>query len=114
AKNPPFPHRRAKLVQRSIRLLLYDSKDAIGIVFQNRAGIAPRFRRTHPMTRPRLQPLNRNADIDFKALGRLTRGASSRLDRLLECFGYHWRDVGSRAASDSIGGWNPHRRLRLN
>jgi hypothetical protein len=48
AKNPPFPDRRAKLVQRSIRLLLYDSKHAIGIVFQNRAAIAPRFRRTHP------------------------------------------------------------------
>jgi hypothetical protein len=54
----------------------FTRKDALGIVFQNRAAAAPRFRCTYPMITPTLQPLDRTAD--FKALGRLT----SRRSRL--------------------------------
>src|ERR1700745_1365760 len=73
ARNPPLWHRRKKLVHCSIRLLVNESKDAIGIVFQNRAAAAPRFRRTHPIITPPLQPFDRGAGADLKALGRLTR-----------------------------------------
>ena len=81
ARKPPLVHRRNELVQRSIRLLVNESKDAIGIVFQNRATTAPRFRRTHSMITPPLQPFDRSAGADFKALGRLT----SRRPRF-DCF----------------------------
>jgi hypothetical protein len=78
ARYPSPVHRRKKLIQRSIRLLVNERKDALGIVFQNRAAAAPRFRCTYPMITPTLQPLNRRAGTDFKALGRLT----SRRSRL--------------------------------
>src|SRR5262245_34596697 len=78
ARYPSPVHRRKKLIQRSIRLLVNERKDALGIVFQNRAAAAPRFRCTYPMITPTLQPLDRTAGTDFKALGRLT----SRRSRL--------------------------------
>src|SRR5262245_47415032 len=78
ARYPSPVHRRKKLIQRSIRLLVNERKDALGIVFQNRAAAAPRFRCTYPMITPTLQPLDRRAGTDFKALGRLT----SRRSRL--------------------------------
>ena len=37
ARYPSPVHRRKKLIQRSIRLLVNERKDALGIVFQNRA-----------------------------------------------------------------------------
>src|SRR6516164_1420184 len=47
-------------------------KDARGIVFQNRSATTARFRCTHPVITPALQPFDRRTGADLKALGRLT------------------------------------------
>src|SRR5215472_5753911 len=72
AWDPSLSHRCNNLVQRSVRLLGNQGKDALAIVFQNRTATAARFRRTHPVITPALQPFDRRAGADLKALGRLT------------------------------------------
>ena len=72
ARNPSLSHRCNNLVQRSVRLLGNQGKDALAIVFQNRTATAARFRRTHPVITPALQPFGRRTGADLKALGRLT------------------------------------------
>jgi hypothetical protein len=72
ARNPSLSHRRNNLVQRSVRLLGNQGKDALAIIFQNRTATAARFRRTHPVITPALQPFDRRTGADLKALGRLT------------------------------------------
>ena len=103
ARYPPPVHRRKKLIQRSIRLLVNERKDALGIVFQNRAAAAPRFRCTYPMITPTLQPLDRRAGTDFKALGRLT-SRRSRLHCLDNSFAQVTRQRFRHPCS-------PHRRI---
>jgi hypothetical protein len=49
ARNPSLSHRCNNLVQRSVRLLGNQGKDALAIVLQNRTATAARFRRTHPV-----------------------------------------------------------------
>src|SRR5262245_65092719 len=70
ARNPSLSHRCNNLVQRSVRLLGNQGKDTLAIVFQNRTATAARFRRTHPVITPALQPFDRRAGADLKALGR--------------------------------------------
>src|SRR6516164_3439566 len=72
ARNPSLSHRCNNLVQRSVRLFGNQGKDALGIVFQNRTATAARFRRTHPVITPALQPFDCRTGADLKALGRLT------------------------------------------
>jgi hypothetical protein len=72
ARNPSLSHRCNNLVQRSVRLLGNQGKDALAIVFQDRTATAARFRRTHPVITPALQPFDRRTGADLKALGRLT------------------------------------------
>src|SRR5262245_62581618 len=72
ARNPSLVHRHNKLVQRSIRLLVNEREDVLGIVFQNRPATAPRFRCTHPLVTPTSHPFDRGAGTDLKALGRFT------------------------------------------
>src|SRR4030095_6495872 len=103
ARYPSPVHRRKKLIQRSIRLLVNERKDALGIVFQNRAAPAPRFRCTYPMITPTLQPLDRRAGTDFKALGRLT----SRRSRL-HCLDHAFAQVTRQRSRHPR---SPHRRI---
>lgn len=72
ARNPSLVHRRYKLVQRSVRLLINQGKDSRGIVFQGRSATTARFRCTHPMITPTLQPSYCRTGTDLKALGRFT------------------------------------------
>ena len=72
ARNPSLSHRCNNLVQRSVRLLGNQGKDALAIFLQNRTATAARFRRTHPVITPALQPFDRRTGADLKALGRLT------------------------------------------
>jgi len=81
ARNPSLSHRRKKLIQRSVRLLVNKGNNALGIVLQNGAASAPGFRRSYPMVAPLFQPLDRGTGTDLKALGHLT----SRRSRV-HCF----------------------------
>src|SRR5215475_8612478 len=103
ARNPMLVHRRNKLVQRSIRLLVNENEDAFGIVFQNRAATAPRFRRTYPMITPTLQPFDGRAGTDLKPLGRLT----SRRSRF-HCFDNSLTQVTRQRCRHRR---SPHRRI---
>src|SRR5215469_9385357 len=72
ARNPSLVHRRYKLVQRSVRLLINQGKDALGIVFQDRSAATAQFRCTHPLITPTLLTAE---------LGRISkRSAASRRD----------------------------------
>src|SRR5262249_26454809 len=68
ARNPSLSHRCNNLVQRSVRLLGNQGKDALAILLQNRTATAARFRRITPA----LQPFDRRTGADLKVLGRLT------------------------------------------
>src|SRR4030095_9281185 len=103
ARYPSPVHRHKKLIQRSIRLLVNERKDALGIVFQNRAAAAPRFWCTYPLITPTLPPLDRTAGTDFKALGRLT-SRRSRLHCLDNAFAQVTRQRSRHPRS-------PHRRI---
>src|SRR5262249_27540638 len=79
-RNPPLAHRRNKLIQRSVGLLANESEDPLGMVLQDRTATPARFRYTHAMIAPPLQPFDRSAGTDFKASARLT-SRRSRLHR---------------------------------
>ena len=102
-RNPSLVHRHNKLVQRSVWLLVDERKDALGIVFQNRAATAPRFRHALPMITPTLQPFDSTAGTDLKALGRLT----SRRSRL-HCFDNSLTQVARQRFRHRR---SPHRRI---
>src|SRR4029434_7210805 len=69
-------HRRNKLIQRSVGLLVNESEDALGMVLQDRTATPARLRYTHAMIAPTLQPFDRSAGTDLKAF------AASRRDAL--------------------------------
>jgi hypothetical protein len=46
-RNPPLAHRRNKLIQRSVGLLVNESEDALGMVLQDRTATPARLRYTH-------------------------------------------------------------------
>ena len=103
ARNPSLVHRRYKLVQRSVRPLINQGKDALGIVFQDRSATTARFRCTHPMITPTLQPSYCRTGTDLKALGRFTSRRS-----LFHCFDNSLTQV-TRQRFRHPG--SPHRRI---
>jgi hypothetical protein len=42
-RNPPLAHRRNKLIQRSVGLLVNESEDALGMVLQDRTATPARL-----------------------------------------------------------------------
>src|SRR5262249_56133122 len=69
-RNPPLAHRRNKLIQRSVGLLV--NEDALGMVLQDRTATPARLRYTHAMIAPTLQPFDRSAGADLKPFARPT------------------------------------------
>jgi hypothetical protein len=72
ARSPSLTHRRDELIQRSIRVLGNEIKDALGVVLQRGATTSARLRRAHSVIVPSLQPFDRELGLISKHLSRLT------------------------------------------